>query len=44
MYQEIIQLQTIGSMEKPTYQNLTLMVITIKFYNVYMPHDIEFLY
>ncbi|CAI6362439.1 unnamed protein product [Macrosiphum euphorbiae] len=25
MYQEIIQLQTIGSIEKPTYQNLTLM-------------------
>lgn len=31
MYQEIIQLQTIGAIETPTYQSLTLIVSTIKF-------------
>ncbi|KAE9539483.1 hypothetical protein AGLY_004735 [Aphis glycines] len=30
MYQEIIQLQTIGAIETPTYQSLTLIVNTIK--------------
>lgn len=30
MYQEIIQLQTIGAIETPTYQSLTLIVSTIK--------------
>jgi len=30
MYQEIIQLQTIGAIETPTYQSLTLIVNIIK--------------
>jgi len=35
MFQELIQLQTIGAMETPTYQSLTLMVNTIQQYTAY---------